>query len=362
MIEFEASTVAEAVAATGAKKSGKLLLVPVENITIMPGFNLRVTEGEAYKAGIDDLKQSILLEGFYDSKPLSCFAANVDGESKMVVIDGHRRYEAVQAAIAEGATIAELPVVLKKPASSAIDLAVSLIAENAGVPLSMLERAINANRMLKAGMSDDDVAARLNVTPRHISDLKVLIGAPKAIRDLVRDGKLSATEAVTRLRKDPDGGADKLVEAAAKAEEKAAERGERSAKLTKTTIENNAEPTIRMQTYRSNFSVKEGTTFIYEDAEPFLRVIGDESWFKKARKQTERIALETIEVEVKIRRPKSADEAAAEAETPAAAPRKSGRKAPVAAPDDDGLGADDFGDDAPNLRDLGIAEPAGAEL
>lgn len=365
MMEFEGSTVADAIKATGAKKSGKLLLVPFEAVTVIPGNNIRIAEGEQYEADIEDLKQSILIEGFYDSKPLSCFAAIVDGEPQMVVIDGHRRYEAVKRAIAEGATIEELPVVLKKPSSTAIDLTVAQIKENSYVGLSMLEKAINAGRLIKGGLSDEDVGARLNISARAVSDLKVLIGAPKAIRDLVRDNKLSGTEAITRLRKDPEGAAEKLVEVAEKAEKKATERGERSARLTKSTIENDAEPAVKMQTYRSNFQVTAGATFMYEDAEPYLRVIGDETWFKKARKQTERIALETIEVEVKVRRPKSAEEAAAEVEVQETAPRKRrGKAAPEPEPeatDDGGLDDAGLGDDAPDLAALGIAERAGAD-
>lgn len=365
MIEFTASSIADAITATGAKKSGKLLLVPVDNITEVPGFNLRIETPE-YLEGIQELKQSMLLEGFYDSKPISGFAAQIDGEDKIVVIDGHRRFAAAKAAIADGMDLEVLPVVLKKPTSSALDLAVSLHKENTSVGLSMLERAVLAHRMLRAGENEDSVAERLQVTVRHVNDLKVLMAAPRAIRDLVKDGKLAATEAVTQLRKDPTGA--KLLEAMEKTEKAAADKiaskgGVKEAKLTRQTIEGDGTPAVKMQVHRANFQVTAGATFVYEDAEPYLRLLGDDTWFKAARKKTERIALETVSVEVKIRRPKSAAETEAEAEaaTTAADAKAKGGRPKRSVPDelDDGLGGDDD-DGAPDLRALGIAEPAGA--
>lgn len=382
LTEFTAAAVADAIAATGAKKSGKLLLVPIDKIRVVPGFNLRVTDTPEYIKGIEDLTESIKQEGFFPSKPISGFAAELDGENAIVIVDGHRRYEAAVAAVAEGADIETLPVVLKDPKVTDLDLAVSLHKENASVPLTMLERAVLAHRMIRAGETEEDVAARLQVTTRHVNDLKVLISAPKAIRDLIKEGKLSASEAVVQLRKDPTGA--HLLEAADKAEKKAADKlagGAKDSRLTKQTIEGADEPKVKMQVSRLNFKAVEGAMFLMEDAEPFLPLLG-EDWFKNAKKKAERIALETVEIEVKIRRPKTEEEAEAEqVETakpakavtakapvaPAAAPAKAAAKGgrprkPVPTDDDlSGETDDDLGG-APNLRELGIAEPVGAEL
>lgn len=370
LTEFEASNVAEVIAATGATKSGKLIMVPVDSIYVIPGFNVRITDSPEYREGIAELAESITTEGFYDTQPLGCYPAVIEGEPKMALISGHRRYEAALKAIADGAEIERLPVVLKKPTSSSIDLAVSLHKENTGVRPSMMERAVLAKRLLATGLSEAEVASRLNVTERHVSDLKVLIGAPKAVRDLVSGGKISPTEAVTQLRK--DGGADKIIAAAAKAEEKAAERAAakgatagKAEKLTRQSIENDGAPVVKMQTFRNNFAVKTGEVFVFEDAEPYLKLIGEQDWFKASRKKTERVALEPIEVEVKIRRQKSAAETEAEAEAAAAATAKGakGKKPAPAADELDDSTVDDGFDDAPNLRDLGIVgDPVNAEL
>lgn len=382
LTEFSAASINDAITATGAKKSGKLLLVPIDKIHIVPGFNLRVTDTPDYQKGIGELALSIEQEGFYASKPISGFAAEMDGETVIALIDGHRRYAAAMMAIARGADIETLPVVLKDPKVTDLDLAVSLHKENASVPLTMLERAVLAHRMLRSGESEDDVAARLQVTTRHVNDLKVLIAAPRAIRDLIKEGKLSATEAVVQLRKDSTGA--KLLEAAEKAEAKALEKAAAGkagdSKLTKQTIENADEPKVKMQTLRMNFKAAEGATFLFEDVEPFLAMVG-EDWFKGARKKAERIALEPMEIEVKIRRPKSEEESAAEDAVAAEKAATAAAKKPVAngklavsakppgrrKPADDDLSGgidddDDLAGGAPNLRDLGIADPASNEL
>jgi len=386
LTEFTAANVADVLAATGAKKSGKLLLVPVEAIHVVPGFNLRVTDTPEYVAGILTLKNSIIMEGFFPTKPLTGFAAELDGEPAFVIIDGHRRFEAALAAIEDGAEIETLPVILKDPKASDLDLAVALYKENTSVPLSMLERAVLAHRMLRSGETEEDVATRLGVTTRHVSDLKVIIAAPRAIRDLIKEGKLSASEAVIQLRKDPTGA--KLLEAAEKIEQRAAEKatakGAKDSKLTRQTIEGDAEPRVKMKVTRMNFKAEEGSTFLFEDAEPFFAILGEE-WFKNGKKKAERIALEHVEIEVKIRRPASEEETeeeapvvearvapvkaaaapakgAAKAPVKAAAPAKNGKRKPVATDDDDLAGDDDDLTGVPNLRDLGIAEPAGADL
>lgn len=384
MIEFTPATHANVIAATGAKKTGSMLRVPMDKLVIAPGFNLRVTDTPEYRVGIIALKTSMLMEGYYDSKPLSGVAAQIGGEDVIAIIDGHRRFEAAQLALAEDPENFpdNLPVVLKPASKNDLDLQISLLKENSSEPLSMLERAVLANRMLKNGMDEADVAERFQVTTRHVGDLKVLIGAPKAIRDLIKDNLISASEAIMQLKKDPTG--EKLIEQGEKVRAKIAEKGKSGAtRLTKTKIDDGVQdeaPAVRMTTYKANFQTTEGATFMYEDAEPFLRVIGDETWFKKGRKATERVATCNLSVEVKIRRPKIegeevTSEAEAEAEpeaeveaAPRTAPRKAAGKkgAAAATPVDDGLGAEDdddaFGGEAPNLRELGIAEPADAGL
>jgi ParB-like chromosome segregation protein Spo0J len=389
IVEFTPATLGDALASSGATKTGKMYMVDLDGITIAPGFNLRVTDTPDYREGIRELADSMKAEGYYDSQPIGVFPAEVGDETRLVLISGHRRYEAAKLAASEGADITRLPVVLKKPGSSDMDLAVSLWKENIGVRPTILERAVLANRMMKTGMDDDDIAARLGVTNKHVRDMKTIINAPKGVRDLIRDNKLAAYEAIAQLRKDPTG--NKIMEAAAKIEAKAAENELKKAeKLTRKTLEANGEkPRNLMATSRMNFAVKAGFEFLLEDVEPFMGLIDhDDSWFKATRSTKKKIALSDIEFDVKIKRTKTTEELAAEDalaaqvaidKAAAKAAKTNGNKATAVKHDD--LGPDDEEDDddlsenenedesenaeeanAPDLRALGIAEPATGEL
>jgi len=373
LTEFTPSSMADVIAATGATKSAKMLMVPIDQIVEVPGYNFRITDTDDYRAKVLELKESIMAEGYYDSQPLGCFPALVDGEPKMVLISGHGRFEAAKLAVAAGADIDRLPVVLKKAGSSNVDLAVSLHKENINARPTMLEQAVLVHRLYKSGMTDTEVAERLNITERAVGDLKVLIAAPRDLRDMVKHGTISATELITRLKKDKDGGAEKVREAAAKAEEAAEKkRLAREAvgaangatppvrtRLTKGSIDNDGVKPPRLKLHTSGFAAKTGETFSYADAEPFLRVIGDETWFKNGRKKTERVAIEPIEVEVKIRRLPSAADEQQQQQQQAQASIADELDDPLADDEEDGIENDD---DAPDLLGLGIAEPTDAEM
>ena len=137
-----------------------------------------------------------------------------------------------------------------------------------------------------------------------------------------------------------------------------------------------------MTTTRMNFAVKSGVEFLYEDVEPFMGLIeDDETWFKGTRSPKKKIAVSDIEFDVRIKRAKTTEELAAEDEAAAAiaaekaaakAAKTAGRKPAVTdelGPDED-EDEDDLsenedteeGADAPDLRALGIAEPATGEL
>lgn len=370
MIEFTPAKAAEAIAAAGATKTGKLFMVPFDMIKVVPGYNIRITDTEEYRNGIAELAESIKTEGFYDTEPLSCFPTDIDGEACLVLTNGHRRFEAAKKAVAEGYELDKLPVVLDSSEKSAMDLQVAMDKKNSGVQPNMMERAVLAHRMIRDGLSEEDVAKRLNKTVRYVKDLRVIIGAPREVRELIKHGKISGYEAIAQLRKDPTGAS--IIAAAEKAEAAAAAKAEKGkVKLTKATMEGGGEkkPREKMETLVFNFSAKAGEEFLLEDAEPFASLIGAETeddWYRGTRSTKKKISLIDVTVECKVRRPKTAEALAEEAEEAAKQDKRDAKKSPARgqkAPANDGLGDDDDSlglddeDDAPDLRSLGIAEP-----
>jgi ParB-like chromosome segregation protein Spo0J len=202
-----------ALAAAGAKaETNGLFMVPVDVLRVIEGFNVRVTGTKDYEAGIAELANSILQEGFYKDKPLVGYVGK-DGDADVIYLtDGHRRLEAVKRAIAGGAKeIERVPVIVKPSTTNMVDLTVALA--KTGTPLTPYEMAIIVKRLAGYGVDEGQIALRLGVTKRYVADLQVLLSAPAKVRSLVMDGKVSATLAIQAMREDAGTAAEKLTEA-----------------------------------------------------------------------------------------------------------------------------------------------------
>lgn len=203
-------------------------VVPVDQLRILPGFNVRVRETEDYRGHVESLKQSIRENGFYQNKALAGFVGKEGEEDVIYVTDGHTRLEAVQElnkeALGPDEEIAGLPVVLKPADATLADLTIALVQDNSGRPLTPFEMGIVVQRLqgMKDGegqpaYSKSDIAKRLSVTERYIDDLNVLVDAPAKVRDAVLRGNVSSTLAIQELRKNPKKAEQRIVDAVAKA-------------------------------------------------------------------------------------------------------------------------------------------------
>lgn len=321
MVDMPAATTNEAkdaIKATGAT-SKTIHMVPVEHIKTAPGFNIRITDGEEYQKQLLLLKQSIATEGFYNTKPLAGFVSkDKDGKTVLYVTDGHRRLEAARLAIADGAEIDRLPVILKSPGTTPLDLTVALYKENMGEKLGMLEQAVLAKRLMASGIAEGDVAMRLGVSPRYVSDLMVLVSGPKEIRALVAAGKMSGTMAVKLMRQNKENAVEKASEMVEKAEAKGKPKA-----TAKDDAPGSGEPSIKMATTTTRVEFEVNQTVKMGDIEPFLPLFGDSDWFALSDVEGEAIISEPIELTIKLRRKKrdnaeaaAEDEAMAEVEKP----------------------------------------------
>lgn len=202
-------------AAEATEKSG-LWQVPVAQIKRLDGYNVRIQTPD-YEAHVEALAASIAANGFYANKPLAGYVAKEDGENIIYITDGYSRLSAVELAIERGAEIERLPVILKPQTENLIDLTVALDQDNAGRPLTVFERAIVVKRLISFGAEPAEIATRLNITERYVSDLVVLAGAPAKVRQLLISGKIAPTEAIKQLRKNPEKAGDTLTAAVAAA-------------------------------------------------------------------------------------------------------------------------------------------------
>jgi hypothetical protein len=180
--------------------------VAVDEITVLPEFNPRITGTADHEAHIKALVDSIAENGFMPNKPLMVLPVEEDVEGEILtvfyLIAGHSRFAAIQK-FNETADpvekITTIPVVTTD--QSMAELLIGTVHDNnVTKPLSPTELAIVVRRLLGYDLSKTDIAKRLSMTARYVDDLLVLDGAPAKIKEAVRAGKMSATLAVQTIR------------------------------------------------------------------------------------------------------------------------------------------------------------------
>ena len=115
--------------------SRDLWQVAPDKLRTMEGFNVR-TRGDDHTAHIRSIADSIKANGYYQYQPLGGVVAVENGEQVIYIHAGHCRLEAALLAIAEGATLERLPVVVSPAGTSMEDLTVELVRGNSGKALT----------------------------------------------------------------------------------------------------------------------------------------------------------------------------------------------------------------------------------
>lgn len=181
--------------------SRDLWYVPINDIIQLPDFNVRVKNDE-YKSAVRAIADSIKANGFYPHKPIACMVIKQDGKDILAVIDGHTRQDGALLAISEGCPLEKLPVVTTGPGMTLEDAVAGLKINNSQNPLTPMALGIICKRLVSFGWTHAKIAEKLVFTVAYVGQLLQLVGAEKAIRDMVNDGQLSATEAVQTIREE----------------------------------------------------------------------------------------------------------------------------------------------------------------
>jgi hypothetical protein len=354
-----------ALAAAGSSNIGTVRLIPLDHIKVMPGFQPRIKESPSHVAKVASIAQSILANGFYGTKPLSGFVGK-DGDADVIYLtDGHTRLEAVELANELGAKmepprdpITALPMLMKSGDVTQRELTIGLVKENDGEKLSMMALAIVAHRLLKDGMTEDEVAEAIEVTPRYFKDLMMIISAPKAVREIIKAEKMSGTEAVRIMRKagDKDEGAEiilaRVKAAATKGKEKVTRKD--SAEGTKGGTVKAAETgdKVKMAVTKTEWAVSAGHEFPLSDIKRFKALLPNTDWYSLlADKEGYATATEDFKFTCSISQPKK--EEPKTPKTGEAAPAKKGGKK-SAAPEP--AGEDEAGDAEPDAPTEDLTE------
>ena len=216
--------------------SSDLWTVPPDQIHYDPRDNVRPLDQDRVR----HMANLIKANGYDRKQPLGCFVRKVGGEDRIYVYAGQHRFHGALLAIAEGAHIDRLPIVIDEAKSvNRANLIYAGISTNDGEKLTPLQLAEKVVELQDLGESNATICKRLDITDQTIRDVLLLANAPAALHKLVREKVVSSTLAIEEIRAH---GGDKALERLQNAAQQVKAGGK--AKVTKKALAKAAEGKI----------------------------------------------------------------------------------------------------------------------
>jgi len=163
-----------------------MFLVPFSQLTVLENFNDR----EDYGTGSDmsELAESIYSQGI--KVPIKGYK---DGD-KYVVIQGHRRYRAMEMIKKKYNKNIIAPLITYPIGTTKKDMLLDTLLTNSGKDLTPLEKASTVSKLIEQKTSVKEVAQALGgVSEVYVKNLQRLWTIPDSAKKLIRDGVVSAT-------------------------------------------------------------------------------------------------------------------------------------------------------------------------
>lgn len=207
-----------------AQGRSDLYRVAPGDINVKDGFNSRLKNFDENDA--DDIALANSIKELGVKQAVTVFWE----EGQAWLSDGHRRHAAALYAIEKlGADPAMLMPVQTEPAAATEGERIfSQIVRNSGKPFTALEQASVFKKLLGLNWSEQEIADKSGISKQRVSDLLGLQKAPAKIKKMIQKGEISATLAITTLKK-TKGDGDKAVEALAGGVAKAKAEGKTKA-------------------------------------------------------------------------------------------------------------------------------------
>lgn len=181
-----------------ATKRGERLWFAPDVIKIDPAYNLRDLGTPDATDALEVLAASLQESGM--RVPL---LVRLEGED-CVLVQGHRRLTAIQMLIARGTPWELVECVAEEKKRSTEDRTLDLFLSNDGEPLTEMEKAEGVRRLIQYGWDHAKIAKKLGRTPSYVSALVGYERMPEQVKDLVREGSVSASTAARTLQSEGD--------------------------------------------------------------------------------------------------------------------------------------------------------------
>jgi ParB/RepB/Spo0J family partition protein len=190
---------------------GTIVFDPYQ-IEELPGYNPRDMESTETQAHIREMADAIKENGNKDFPPITIYQEN----DKVYVMAGWCRRRAHILAKEEGADVKGILCMnagKKTPAEMALDV----LNSNEGLPLTQLEKAQAVHKLTLYLWTPEEIAKKKGWSVTTVHTLLALLKSPEEIKQLVKENKVSATEAVRQVRKDREKAPARIKDAVEKA-------------------------------------------------------------------------------------------------------------------------------------------------
>lgn len=166
----------------------KTFLVPLSEIYVEPGFNVRK---------IDQVHVEEFRDAFVAGEFVPPLAVQVT-EKGVKIIDGHHRYYGAKLATEAGHEVPRLEC--KDFVGSDADRIAFMVTSSQGKPLTALERAAAYQRMINQGWEAAEIARKVKRSVADVDHHLQLLTCGDGLIEMVRTGEVSPTTAVALSR------------------------------------------------------------------------------------------------------------------------------------------------------------------
>jgi len=176
------------------KRSGEILLIHFDKVGVKPNFNERIDYGDINELAnsIQENGVRVALKGHYDKL-----------EEKYLITSGHRRLKAIELLAKKGIEV--LVPILSDASETDEQRILGQITDNSGKKFNPVEEAAVIHRLItEHNYTEEQIRDKTGFTKVYICNLKLLIKAPKKIKDLIINDTLSATLAMKIFREEKD--------------------------------------------------------------------------------------------------------------------------------------------------------------
>ncbi|MES2515938.1 MAG: ParB N-terminal domain-containing protein [Bacteroidota bacterium] len=172
------------------------MLVDPNNIVVRGGFNVRMDMGD-----LEALADSIASMG----QEIPVKAKKLRGEDKWELVDGHRRFAAIQILLKRGT---EFPYVEVAPyVGNEEDQIFTMIVTGTGQkPLNEVEQAEAIKRLVAMHYKPEEICQKIGKSVPHIYNLLNLANVSKEIKNFVAQGLITGGTVVQIVKQTKDSG------------------------------------------------------------------------------------------------------------------------------------------------------------